>query len=399
MSEETGVSGTAGRRKGTGWDMTETEKAYMHWLYKAAGAGSRGLLKKLERVWTAQEIYRMAREGVLADKLDARQRKQAERIQAAADGCDVAGEYEKLRARGICFVTAQEDAYPRRLKVVHDAPYALYYAGRLPDAGQKSIALIGTRNCSEYGKGMAGAFGDALARAGIAVVSGMARGIDGIGQWAALRAGGYSLGVLGCGVDVCYPAENRALYEKLLAEGGLCSEYPPGTAPKAVLFPPRNRIISGLCDGVMVIEAKERSGTLITVDMALEQGREVYALPGRATDALSAGCNRLIRQGAALVTSPEELLEELQAAPGPGQEKTVYCQQSLFAPEGLPGELLALLDFTPKPLDLLQEAYHRAYQTRIPVPRLCHGLLQLCADGYAGQNAGAYYRKSGQRPV
>ena len=198
---------------------------------------------------------------------------------------------------------------------------------------------------------------------------------------------------------MCYPAENRALYEKLLAEGGLCSEYPPGTAPKAVLFPPRNRIISGLCDGVMVIEAKERSGTLITVDMALEQGREVYALPGRATDALSAGCNRLIRQGAALVTSPEELLEELQAAPGPGQEKTVYCQQSLFAPEGLPGELLALLDFTPKPLDLLQEAYHRAYQTRIPVPRLCHGLLQLCADGYAGQNAGAYYRKSGQRPV
>ena len=121
------------------------------------------------------------------------------------------------------------------------------------------------------------------------------------------------------------------------------------------------------------------------MDMALAQGREVYALPGRATDTLSAGCNRLIRQGAALVTSPEELLEELQAALRPNPEKTVYCQQSLFEPEGLSGELLALLDFTPKPLDLLQEAYHRAYQTRIPVPRLCHGLLQLCADGYAGQ--------------
>lgn len=133
---------------------TETEKAYVHWLYKAAGAGSRGLLKKLERVWTAQEIYRMAREGVLADKLDARQRKQAERIQAAADSRDVTGEYEKLRARGICFVTAKEDAYPRRLKAVHDAPYALYYAGRLSDDGQKYVALIGTRNCSEYGKGM-----------------------------------------------------------------------------------------------------------------------------------------------------------------------------------------------------------------------------------------------------
>ena len=117
---------------------TETEKAYVHWLYKAAGAGSRGLLKKLERAWTAQEIYRMAREGVLADKLDARQRKQAERIQAAADSRDVTGEYEKLRARGICFVTAKEDAYPRRLKAVHDAPYALYYAGRLPDDGQRS---------------------------------------------------------------------------------------------------------------------------------------------------------------------------------------------------------------------------------------------------------------------
>lgn len=373
---------------------TETEKAYIHWLYRTVGMGSRAFLRKLEQVGTAREIYGMAEGGVLADKLDARYRKKAEKIQEASGNRDVTGEYEKMRDRGICLATVRDKEYPQRLAAVHDAPYVLYYAGRLPDTGKRSVALIGTRKCSEYGRGMAREFGTALAQAGVQIVSGMARGIDGIGQWAALQAGGYSLGVFGCGVDICYPAENRELYERLLTEGGVCAEYPPGTEPKAMLFPPRNRIISGLCDGVLVIEAKERSGTLITVDMALEQGREVYALPGRATDALSAGCNRLIRQGAALVTSPRELLEELQAEPGNNAEKTVCIQQSLFAPEGLPGELLGLLDFQPRSLEFLQEAYRKTYQTSVAIPRLCHGLLQLCAAGYAGQSAGAYYRKS-----
>lgn len=348
-------------------------------------------MRRMEQAGTAREVYEMARAGILEDRLDVRYKEKAQKLQAAARTEDVTGEYERMRERGISLLTLQDTAYPRKLAAVRDAPYVLYYAGRLPEEERGAIALIGTRKCSAYGRAMAGEFGAALAEAGILIVSGMARGIDGIGQWAALQAGGYSLGVFGCGVDICYPSENMPLYERLLAEGGVCSEYPPGTAPRAALFPPRNRIISGLCDGVLVIEAKERSGTLITVDMALEQGREVYALPGRATDALSVGCNRLIRQGAALVTSPEEVLEELQAEPTRSAPAAVCVQQSLFLPEGLPGDLLKLLDYTPKPLELLQEAYREAYKTPVTVSRLCHGLLQLCAAGYAGQTAGAYY--------
>ena len=167
---------------------------------------------------------------------------------------------------------------------------------------------------------MAEKLGEILGKNGIAVVSGMARGIDGISQTAALKNGGISYGVLGCGVDICYPAQNRTLYDRLVAQGGLISSYPPGTPALARNFPPRNRIVSGLADAVVVVEAREKSGTLITVDMALEQGREVYAVPGRITDRLSDGCNRLLRQGAAPLLSPEELLEAL-AAMGRLQER------------------------------------------------------------------------------
>ncbi len=141
----------------------------------------------------------------------------------------------------------------------------------------------------------------------------MALGIDGIGHKAALSAGGRTFAVLGCGVDICYPEENREIYDRLTAPSGILSEYPPGTVPKSGLFPPRNRIISGLSDVLLVVEARKKSGTLITVDQALEQGKEVYALPGRVTDALSYGCNNLIRQGAGIAMSPEELIEAVFA--------------------------------------------------------------------------------------
>ena len=175
-----------------------------------------------------------------------------------------------------------------------------------PDmAGSRPAASAGTG----YGREQARRFGRRIGARGISVISGMARGIDGIAQKAALDAGGRSYAVLGCGVDICYPEENRELYERLQQQGGVLSEYPPGMQPIAKLFPPRNRIISGLSDLVLVIEARKRSGTLITVDMALEQGREVYALPGRVSDSLSDGCNRLIRQGAGPATCPQDILE------------------------------------------------------------------------------------------
>lgn len=212
----------------------------------------------------------------------------------------------------IRFITPFDKEYPERLRNIPDAPAGLYARGKLPVEKEVSVAVIGARDCSDYGKYVAERLGAFLGRNGVTVVSGMARGIDGISQWAALEAGGTFIGVLGCGVDICYPAGNRVLFHRLLEQGTVFSEYPPQTPPRAMNFPARNRIVSGLADAVVVVEARSRSGTLITVDMALEQGKEVFVVPGRVTDRLSDGCNKLIKQGAGILLSPEELLEELQ---------------------------------------------------------------------------------------
>lgn len=370
----------------------EADHAYMHWLYQAVGMGNRGLIRKLVSAGTPAEIHEMAKKGCLSEKLSEKYKAKAEQIEAFAVNYDVTAEYEKMIGRGISFVAAGEEGYPKKLADIPDAPCAIYYVGKLPKNEEKTIAIIGARNCSEYGKAMARQFGEILAGAGVQIVSGMARGIDGIGQQAALNAGGYSLGVLGCGVDICYPPDNRQLYEQLIAEGGICSEYPPGTPPRAVLFPPRNRIISGLCDGVLVVEAKERSGTLITVDMALEQGREVYALPGRATDPLSRGCNRLIRQGAELIVSPQDMLRELK----PDLGATAACgPRTPPISEGVRGQLLRLLDYEPTSMEILQHKYMETYGNSITFPEFCCEMLALCADGLVVQINGSYYARKG----
>ena len=196
-----------------------------------------------------------------------------------------------LEEKKIRVINKEEKEYPRRLKEIPKPPEKLYILGSLPVERIPSVAVIGARDCSEYGRYVAARLGSVLGRKGIQVISGMARGIDGIAQEAAVDAGGYSYAVLGSGVDVCYPASNKSLYEKLKVTGGILSEYPPGTSAIARNFPARNRIVSGLADAIIVVEAREKSGTLITVDMALEQGREVYAVPGRITDSLSVGCN------------------------------------------------------------------------------------------------------------
>lgn len=375
--------------------VTEEEKAYIHWLYQAAGIGSRGFLRSLAALGTPRELYRLTVSGALSEKLSERLRKKAVKMEEFSRGYDVAGAYGRMRERGICLVTEEDSRFPERLARIPDKPYAIYCAGRLPQAEKKSVALIGARDCTGYGSYMAEQFGAAFAKAGVQVISGMARGIDGIGQTAALGAGGYSLGVLGCGVDICYPRDNRPLYEALLDRGGVCSEYPPGTEPRALLFPPRNRIISGFCDAVLVVEAREKSGTLITVDMALEQGREVYALPGRATDPLSGGCNRLIRQGAGLISSPEEFLEELLGESGvqKGSGRTKAVQGSLVFLEGVQGELWEVLDFHPLPTQELQRRYEEKYGKTVSFPALYKELLELCANGYAGQVGGGYFMR------
>lgn len=201
--------------------------------------------------------------------------------------------------------------YPERLRQYRGMPGKLYVKGELPGAEEPAVAIVGARMCSQYGRKQAYEFAKALAEAGISVISGMARGVDGYAHEGALAAGGKTYAVLGCGVDICYPASNRHIYERIPECGGILSEFENGVPPIARHFPMRNRIISALADVVLVIEAKEKSGSLITADFALEQGKDVYALPGRVGDALSSGTNQLIAQGAGIAYSPKMLLEEL----------------------------------------------------------------------------------------
>lgn len=296
-----------------------------------------------------------------------------------------------------------EAGYPARLKNIPDAPKVLYVLGELPEEEALSVAIVGARDCSEYGRFVAEELGRLLGSSGISVVSGMARGIDGISQTAALDGGGKSYGVLGCGVDICYPKENRRLYERLKANGGILSEYAPGTPAAAFHFPPRNRIVSGLADVVVVIEARAKSGTLITVDMALEQGREVYVVPGRVTDRLSDGCNRLLKQGAGILLSPEEFLTELlereagkaaAAELGRRRDSRRKPKRAESAEEtenekgtgnaGLSPELSAVLkalDYTPGTVEQIRSRLPKKYQDK----QIITYLMELCMEKHAVQ--------------
>ena len=217
--------------------------------------------------------------------------------------------YDKLKQSDIKIVCRDSEFYPKRLKPMCLAPFVLYYYGELPREDRPSLAVIGARNCSVYGEEIAGSFSERLASAGIQIVSGMARGIDAAAQRTAIKRPGSAYAVLGSGVDVCYPRENKLLYEELKERGGIISEELPGTAPASWNFPKRNRIISGLADAVFVVEARENSGSLITVSYALEQGKEIFAIPGRIYENLSEGTNRLIQEGAYLAREPEDILQ------------------------------------------------------------------------------------------
>ena len=234
----------------------------------------------------------------------------------------------------------------------------------------------------------------------------MARGIDGISQMAALEAGGTSFGVLGCGVDICYPAGNHALYQRLIQEGGILSSYPPGTKPQATLFPPRNRIVSGLADVVVVVEARQKSGTLITVDMALEQGREVYCIPGRLTDRLSDGCNKLIKQGAGILLSPEDFLEDLENLfPDRAhwsKKKAKIAKKEVRKKESLKntGEKVATLDSLDarvlEQLDFMPQSVEQIRSRLSPAPSYAQTLqilMRLTLTSVVVQSAPGYFTK------
>ncbi len=224
---------------------------------------------------------------------------------------DLPAEMARLEAAGIQLLTWEDDDYPTYLKEIPDPPPVLFVRGELQLQDQWAVAVVGTRRVSAYGRLATEQLTRDLARSGVTIVSGLARGIDSIAHQAALEAGGRTIAVLGSGLAYLYPAEHRALAGRITTCGALVTEFHPDTRPEAGNFPRRNRIISGLSLGVLVVEAGERSGALITARYALEQGRDVFAVPGNITSRASVGTNRLIQRGAKLVLTAEDILEEL----------------------------------------------------------------------------------------
>lgn len=294
-------------------------------------------------------------------------------------------EWEYCIKNQICLTLWQEQTFPKKLKNIYNPPYGLFYQGRLPDHRQPTVGVVGARNCSAYGKTVAKKIGEELAKSGIEVISGMAAGIDGAAQKGALDANGYTCGVLGCGTNICYPAANRELYQRLIEKGSVLSEYPPHTRPLAMYFPQRNRIISGLSDVVIVVEARERSGSLITADFALEQGREVYAVPGRICDVCSQGTNRLISQGAGIFLNMEDFLKEMHIFMktednSAGKEKIVL--------ENLERLVYSCLDLTPRNLETLM------IETGLRLGALIENLEALQQMGIVSEIYKNYYIRS-----
>jgi DNA processing protein len=242
---------------------------------------------------------------------------QEQELLAARRACQPQQVYESYLASGASVITVQDARYPLLLRQIYAPPPLLFYKGELPLDDDICLAMIGSRRASGYGYQVAETLARDLAAQGLWIVSGMARGIDGICHQHAILAGGKTLAVLGGGLDVIYPREHTKLYHSIIEHGAVLSEFPLGATPATFNFPLRNRIISGLARGVLVIEAGEKSGTLLTVDHGLEQGRDIFAVPGPITSAVSRGTNRLITQGAKLVQAAEDVWREYLDAPKP----------------------------------------------------------------------------------
>ena len=301
----------------------------LHWIWLAhrPGLSDRGRAALLQRFQDPEDIFYADRktlaevEGLSGTGLEALGDKSLDEAQSILKIC---------RDKKLGILTFQDAAYPRRLRNISDPPAVLYYKGQIPDLEScPAIAVVGTRKASAYGLTTAKRMGYQIARCGGIVVSGMAYGIDGMATAGALTAGSPAVGVLGCGVDVVYPMSNRSLFRDMEEYGWLVSEFPPGYPPSRWTFPKRNRIISGMCNGVLVIEAPEKSGSLITARQAAEQGRDVFVVPGNIDLPSFQGSNQLLRDGAIMVSSGWEVVSEYEGLyPNSLRKELGQCRQT-----------------------------------------------------------------------
>ena len=383
---------------------------YWVWLSELKGLRNQTRLALLRRFGDPESIfYADADELLLTDGVERSQLKLLENHDLApADR--ILADCQRLDIR---LLTLSDAAYPGRLKNIYDPPALLYCKGRLPLLDDLlCVAVVGTRDCTPYGVACAEKLGFGLASGGAAVVSGLAKGIDAAAIRGALRAGGVTVGVVGNGLDVYYPHESRYLYEDVASAGILLSEYPPGTEPASGHFPVRNRIISGLSLAALVVEAPEKSGALITAATALEQGRDVFAVPGPIDAPASVGCNCLIRDGAGLVSDASDILREYEGRfvlnlKEIRKQPETLGYQARMAPEPKPvaptlslrhsdaeltddqiAVLKALSDTEPMQVDDLTEL------VEIPTRRVLSALTVLEIDQYVAQHPGKRYTRT-----
>ena len=289
--------------------------------------------------------------------------------------------WEQIEAQDISVIIQTDEEYPRRLREIEQSPPVIYMLGDLTAEDEWSVAVVGTRRVTAYGRQVAEEVAGTLARNGITVVSGLARGVDSISHQAALDAGGRTVAVLGSGLDRIYPPENRRLAEAITANGALISDYAPGTPPEASNFPPRNRLISGLSLAVVIVEAGQTSGALITAGFAADQGREVFAVPGNITSPGSKGTNRLIRDGAQPLLNPEQVLEAL--------ELTMVAEQRtarvVLPADAVEAQLFDVLGREPLHIDEIRT------KTEIPIEKVTATLALMELKGMVRQVGGMQY--------
>ncbi len=297
---------------------------------------------------------------------------------------------ERCQHHGIATVTWQHGDYPDPLRHIHDAPMVLYARGDTRLLRREQIGIVGSRKATPAGLDHARRFAAELAERQLLVTSGLALGIDGAAHAGALDAGHPTIAVIGCGLDRLYPHQHRRLGERVIADGLIVSEYPPGTPARAAHFPQRNRIISGLSRGILVVEAGLRSGSLITARMALEQGREVFAIPGSVHSPVARGCHHLIKQGARLVETVDDILEELggwwSSAPGSTEVSETAPKQSRAGLDRREIAVLEALGYDPQSTDALSSA------TGLPADQLMQALLLLELEGLASSAPGGYQK-------
>ena len=289
--------------------------------------------------------------------------------------------WEQIQAQKIRVITWEDEGYPRRLKEIDQPPPVLYILGELLPEDEWAVAIVGTRRITAYGRQVTEEIASTLARRGITVVSGLARGVDGVAHQAALNAGGRTLAVLGSGVNRVYPPEHRRLAENIRDHGALLSDYAPGTPPEASNFPPRNRIISGLALAVVVVEAGNTSGALITANFAAEQGRDVFAVPGNIMAPQSQGTNRLVQQGAQPLLNVKDLLDALDL----NAVVEHKAARSILPADTMEAQLLGILGIEPLHVDDIRD------QTGLPIEKVSATLALMELKGMVRQVGGMNY--------